>query len=103
MPSPPFALPAIDLEQIRLEPDASLKQQMVGNAIYLAIHPAVGDHASKVTGMLLDENAVNVDRLLHDLDYFVGLVNEAMHMLANAVEPVPSPLLSESHSAAPTD
>lgn len=37
--------------------------------------------AGKVTGMLLDENAVDIDKLLKDQNYLTGKVFEAHSLL----------------------
>ena len=41
----------------------------------------MGDHAGKITGMLLDEKVVDLDKLIVDQKYFSDLVGEAMRLL----------------------
>ena len=44
--------------------DVNLRKQMVGNAIYNYVAACTGaEMAGKVTGMMLDENAVKFPRL----------------------------------------
>lgn len=52
-------LPKIDTEKIIAITDVSQKKQLVGDAIYPCIEQVMGDHAGKITGMLLDEKVVN--------------------------------------------
>jgi hypothetical protein len=63
-------LPQIDVSQLDglSGPD---KSTFVGNTIYGLIQQAYGDgDAPRITGMLLDENAVNFKSLLTDNAYF---------------------------------
>lgn len=76
---PPFdenefrSIPATDIDQ---------KKQFIGNHIYPSIQANVGENfAGKITGMLLDEKAVNIDNLLFDPAYLNGKVNEAHTLL----------------------
>jgi len=40
---------------------------MVGNAVYPVIQRVFGDqYAAKITGMVIDETAVDIKRLFHD-------------------------------------
>jgi hypothetical protein len=63
-------------------PDLDSKKQFIGNHIYPSIEQAVGQNfAGKITGMLLDEKAVNIDTLLVDPNYLSGKVFEAHQLL----------------------
>jgi len=63
-------LPHIDLNQMdNLEGEQ--KTQFVGNNIFGVITQGYGqEHAPRLTGMLLDEKAVNFKQLLTDAAYF---------------------------------
>jgi Poly-adenylate binding protein, unique domain len=53
-------LPKADANQLDVIQNPDDKKQFVGNAVYPEIEAAFGhDVAGKITGMLLDENAVN--------------------------------------------
>jgi hypothetical protein len=54
---------------------------LIGNAIYAVLQPVVGDNAGKITGMLLDEKVVDLDKLTTDQKYLTDLVSEAMRLL----------------------
>lgn len=75
------ALPAIDKEQLAAIKDTNERKQMIGNAIYASVQPVVGEHAGKITGMLLDEKVVDFDKLTSDQKYLSDLVGEAMRLL----------------------
>ena len=58
------------------------RNNFVGNTIFGLIQAAFGDDiAPRITGMLLDENAVNYKQLLTDNQYFTNKVNEAYSLL----------------------
>jgi len=62
------------------------RNNFVGNNIYAVIQQAYGEeNAPRITGMLLDENAVNYKQLLGDSEYFRGKVNEAYILLMNSL------------------
>ena len=62
------------------------RNQMVGNHIFTIIQQAYGDsYAPRITGMLLDETAVDFKQLLTDTEYFKGKVNEAYTLLINSL------------------
>jgi len=62
--------------------DINEKKQFIGNSIYPQIELALGTQfAGKITGMLLDETAVDIDRLLKDQAYLNGKVLEAHQLL----------------------
>lgn len=43
------------------------RRNMVGNAVYPVIQRVFGDqYAAKITGMVIDETAVDIKRLFHD-------------------------------------
>jgi len=63
--------------------DPNLKSQFVGNSIFASIAQGYGnDLAPRLTGMLLDENAVNFKQLLSDNSYFDNKASEAYALLA---------------------
>jgi len=63
------------------------RNNFVGNNIYATITQAYGEeNAPRITGMLLDENAVNFKLLLSDNEYFRGKVNEAYTLLMNSLK-----------------
>lgn len=71
--------------------DINEKKQFIGNSIYPQIEAALGTQfAGKITGMLLDETAVDIDRLLKDQAYLNGKVHEA-HQLLVQTQPTPQP------------
>lgn len=50
---------------------ADERRNLVGNAVYPVINSVFGEqYAAKITGMVIDETAVDVVRLFHDQDYF---------------------------------
>jgi len=62
------------------------KNNYVGNSIYGVIQAAYGDEsAPRITGMLLDENAVNFKQLLTDSEYFKSKVDEAYNLLMTSL------------------
>ena len=73
-------LPFIDslvLEKLVIEE----KKQYIGNAIYPCIQSDVGEHAGKITGMLLDEKVVDLKKLVTEQKYLNDLVFEALRLL----------------------
>lgn len=76
-------LPQVDQAQLAAISDPNERKQLVGNAIYSAVQPFVGDTAGKITGMLLDENVVDLARLTSDKKYLSDLVNEAWRLLGS--------------------
>lgn len=56
----------------------------IGNTIYPAILSVIGEeYTGRVTGMILDEKAVNIEQLLFDQQYLSSKVTEAYYMLKN--------------------
>ena len=54
----------------------------MGNAVYPAINSVLGDQlAGKITGMIIDENAVNIPLLMSDQAYFNKNINDAYALL----------------------
>jgi hypothetical protein len=61
------------------------RTQFVGNTIFGLITQGYGqENAPRLTGMLLDENAVNFKQLLTDVQYFNNKVQEAYALLMNS-------------------
>ena len=57
----------------------------MGNTIYGLIQQAYGEeNAPRITGMLLDENAVNFKSLLTDNSYFQSKIQEAYQLLVSS-------------------
>jgi len=64
------------------------RSNYVGNNIFGLIQQAYGEeNAPRITGMLLDEQAVNFKQLLTDNSYFSGKVNEAYSLLVSSKQP----------------
>lgn len=54
-------LPPFDIVAFGLLTESVQRRQMIGNSVYPAIVAVVGEQfASKITGMIIDENAVNL-------------------------------------------
>jgi hypothetical protein len=61
------------------------RRTYVGNAVYPSIQSVFGDNfAAKITGMIIDETAVDIKRLLLDQNYLNQQVNDAYNMLLSA-------------------
>jgi len=74
-------LPQIDLTQFD-SLQGEDKNNFVGNTIYGLIQGQFGEQfAPRITGMLLDETAVDFKLLLTNEQYFTGKVNEAHQLL----------------------
>jgi hypothetical protein len=74
--------PAFDMNSFNTTQDPSQLKQMIGNAVYTAIIRFVGENfAGKITGMVIEENAVNQMMLMSDQAYFDKNVNEAFKLL----------------------
>lgn len=64
------------------------RTQFVGNTIFGLITQGYGqEHAPRLTGMLLDENAVNFKSLLTDQGYFNNKAQEAYQLLMSSQSP----------------
>jgi hypothetical protein len=62
--------------------DLQERKQFIGNTIYPVIEASVGGaYAGKITGMLLDEKAVEIDKLLVDQNYLSARVYEAYQLI----------------------
>lgn len=60
------------------------RKNFVGNSIYPAIQAVFGEQiAGIITGMLLDESAVDPKELLTNNAFFVSKVNEAHNIYMN--------------------
>lgn len=82
---PSLQLPPVDVSQLD-SLQGQDRNNFVGNNIYGVIQQVYGDqNAPRITGMLLDENAVNFKQLLSDSEYFRGKVNEAYTLLVNSM------------------
>jgi hypothetical protein len=60
------------------------RKNFVGNNIYGLIQAVLGEFAPRITGMLLDESAVNFNQLLTDSQYFTSKVYEAHNLWINS-------------------
>jgi hypothetical protein len=81
-PSQSIPMPAFDMNNFTTIQDQSQLKQMIGNAVYTAIIRFVGDnYAGKITGMVIEENAVNQQMLMSDQVYFDKNINEAFKLL----------------------
>jgi hypothetical protein len=82
---PSLQLPPVDVSQLD-SLQGQDRNNFVGNNIYGVIQQVFGDqNAPRITGMLLDENAVSFKQLLSDNEYFKGKVNEAYTLLVNSM------------------
>lgn len=79
-----LVLPQIDVSQLdNLRGDE--RNNFVGNNIYGPIMNTFGEeNAPTITGMLLDESAVDFKNLLSDNAYFVGKAREAYALLMHS-------------------
>lgn len=79
-------LPAIDSKPLDFLKGEE-RENFVGNHIYGPILAAFGaEEAPTVTGMILDESAVDYKELLTNQVYFSGKVNEARGILKKSQE-----------------
>ena len=79
-------LPPVDVSQLdNLQGDE--RNNFVGNHIYQTIHAAYGEQfAPTITGMLLDESAVEFKALLTQSQYFQAKAHEAYELLLQSKE-----------------
>ena len=62
--------------------DEAQRTQQIGNLIWESVASAFGkDQAGKITGMLLDKNVVNHEKLLTDQQYFNEFAGQAKGIL----------------------
>lgn len=81
-------LPQVNIAALEALKTSQERNNFVGNHIYGIIQQAYGDqNAPRITGMLLDENAVNFSQLLSDQEYFQNRINEAYNLLMNSLNP----------------
>ena len=74
--------PNFDMTLFTNVKDPQQLKQMIGNAVYTAIIRFVGEaYAGKITGMVIEENAVNQQLLMSDQAYFDKNINEAFKLL----------------------
>lgn len=75
--------PLVDLAIFNEGYDKAARRELIGNAIYHILHSQYGDkHTSKITGMLIDNEAV-VDQtaLVTDAGYLATKAQEAFNLL----------------------
>ena len=79
-------LPPVDVSQLdNLQGDE--RNNFVGNNIYQTIHNEYGDRfAPTITGMLLDESAVDFKLLLTQNQYFQAKAREAYELLVQSMK-----------------
>lgn len=78
-------MPKVDATQLDGLKTTEERENFVGNRIYPAILTAFGDQeAPTITGMILDESAVDYKELLSNQAYFVAKINEARNVLKNS-------------------
>jgi hypothetical protein len=81
---PQIQMLAFDQNEFANLTDLDSKKQFIGNHIYPSIEQVHGQNlAGKITGMLLDEKAVEIDRLLTDQAYLNSKVFEAHQLLSS--------------------
>lgn len=74
----------VNAAEIAAIKDINQRKQVIGNAIYPCIQAVHGAVAGKITGMLLDENVVEIDKLVTDQQYLNFNANEALKLLQSA-------------------
>lgn len=82
----------IDITKLQsLESQPEVRRQEIGNAIYPIIQQQFSAQASKITGMLLDnEQVVDPVKLVSDVNYLNQKALEAYQLLQeNAMQPTP--------------
>lgn len=80
-------LPQVDMNHFHSLTDPNERKQWVGTLIYPVILKHVGEQlASKITGMVIDETAVNLPAMLQDQIYFNKNINEALNLLSNQAQ-----------------
>lgn len=78
-------MPKVDVSALDNLKTNEEREDFVGNAIYPAVLNAFGDQeAPTITGMILDESAVNYKDLLSNQQYFVSKINEARNVLKSS-------------------
>lgn len=84
MPPQEMLLPPVDVDQLdKLTGDD--RNNFVGNHIYQTIHQTYGEeYAPTITGMLLDESAVDFKLLLTENQYFQAKAREAYELLVQS-------------------
>jgi hypothetical protein len=83
-------VPQFDQGHLDSIEDINEKKQYIGNSIYPQIELVLGTpFAGKITGMLLDENAVDLERLLKDQAYLNDKVREAHQLLLQTQSQTP--------------
>lgn len=75
--------PLVDLDKVFNQiTDANVRKQEVGNAIFPIIKERYGELASKITGMLLDnEQVVDRYKLVTEGNYLIMRCNDAYRLL----------------------
>lgn len=76
-------LPPVNKEEFEKCATPEQRRSYVGNAVYPMIIEAITDAqlVGRITGMIIDENVVQIDRLISDQQYFNQQVNEAYKLL----------------------
>lgn len=78
-------LPQINIEELDRLDQGDERNNFVGNNIYMPILQAFGEEfAPTITGMLLDESAVDFKLLLTQNQYFVSKAREAYDLLVQS-------------------
>lgn len=73
-----------------LETQPEVRRQEIGNAIYPIIQQNYGNNASKITGMLLDnEQVVDPVKLVSDVNYLNQKAHEAFSLLQENFQQTP--------------
>jgi len=77
------SLPKVDMAEFAKCENTEARRSFVGNAVYPMIQEAIQDAnlVGRVTGMIIDETVVQINRLLSDQSYFNQQVNEAYKLL----------------------
>ena len=73
----------VDVEKVFEIQDPNARKQEVGNGIFPIIQQNYGEYASKITGMLLDnERIVDHFKLVTEMNYLMEKSQEAYQLLA---------------------
>jgi len=84
-------LPQFNIQAFQQLNDTAQRRMMIGNSVYPAIMAVVGEQfASKITGMIIDENAVDLQMLMTDQTYFNKNINDAFVMLGGMGQVYPA-------------
>lgn len=76
-----LSLPQVNAAELEGIKDAGDRKEFVGNAIYPIIQEVLGEHAGRITGMLIDESVLSFKELLTNQEYLNQKCKEAYALL----------------------